>query len=96
VSNFVDLGSTSQVFNANLKFDTWVLPFLNVYALVGYVHNNSTTHARPSRACVPVGWASSAACRHSSGWGSATADFDGGYLFVLAPTHQFSASAANP
>jgi hypothetical protein len=45
ISNFVDLGSTSQVFNANLKFDTWVLPFLNLYALVGYVHNNSTTHA---------------------------------------------------
>jgi len=45
VSNFVDLGSTSQVFNANLKFDAWVLPFLNVYALVGYVHNNSLTHA---------------------------------------------------
>jgi hypothetical protein len=45
ISNFVDLGSTSQVFNANLKFDAWVLPFLNVYALVGYVHNNSTTHA---------------------------------------------------
>ena len=45
ISNFVDLGSTSQVFNANLKFDAWVLPFLNVYALVGYVHNNSLTHA---------------------------------------------------
>jgi len=46
ISNFVDLGSTSQVFNANLKFDAWILPFLNVYALVGYVHNNSDTHAR--------------------------------------------------
>jgi hypothetical protein len=45
ISNFVDLGSTSQVFNANLKFDAWVLPFLNVYALVGYVHNTSLTHA---------------------------------------------------
>jgi hypothetical protein len=45
ISNFVDLGSTSEVFNANLKFDAWVLPFLNVYALVGYVHNNSLTHA---------------------------------------------------
>ena len=45
ISNFVDLGSTSEVFNANLKFDAWVLPFLNVYALVGYVHNNSTTNA---------------------------------------------------
>jgi hypothetical protein len=45
ISNFVDLGSTSTVFNANLKFDAWVLPFLNVYALVGYVHNDSLTHA---------------------------------------------------
>src|SRR6187397_331969 len=46
ISNFVDLGSTSEVFNANLKFDAWVLPFLNVYALVGYVHNTSLTHAQ--------------------------------------------------
>jgi hypothetical protein len=46
ISNFVDLGSTSEVFNANLKFDVWVLPFLNVYALAGYVHNNSKTHAQ--------------------------------------------------
>ena len=45
VSRFVDLGSTSDVFNANLKFDAWILPFLNVYALVGYVYNESTTHA---------------------------------------------------
>jgi hypothetical protein len=44
VSNFVDLGSTSKVFNANAKLDAWLLPFLNVYALVGYVHNDSTTH----------------------------------------------------
>jgi hypothetical protein len=46
VSQFLDLGSTSDVFNANLKFDAWLLPFLNVYALIGYVHNDSTTHAR--------------------------------------------------
>jgi hypothetical protein len=46
VSDFLHLGSSSDVFNANLKFDMWLLPFLNVYALVGYVHNNSTTHAR--------------------------------------------------
>ena len=45
ISNFVDLGSTSKVFNANLKFDAWLLPFLNVYGLVGYVHNTSLTHA---------------------------------------------------
>jgi len=46
VSQFLNLGSTSDVFNANLKFDLWVLPFLNVYTLLGYVHNNSTTRAR--------------------------------------------------
>jgi hypothetical protein len=45
VSSFLDLGSTSDVFNANLKFDAWLLPFLNVYALAGYVHNESTTNA---------------------------------------------------
>jgi hypothetical protein len=44
VSDFADLGSTSDVFNANLKFDAWLLPFLSVYALVGYVHNESDTH----------------------------------------------------
>jgi hypothetical protein len=48
VSDFVSLGSHSDVFNANLKFDAWLLPFLNVYALVGYVHNRSMTHARVS------------------------------------------------
>src|SRR5262245_27885542 len=46
VSKFLDLGSTSDVFNANLKGDVWILPFLNVYGLVGYVHNESKTHAR--------------------------------------------------
>ena len=46
VSDFLDLGSTSDVFNANLKGDLWLLPFFNVYALVGYVHNESTSHAR--------------------------------------------------
>ena len=44
VSQFVDLGSSSRVFNANVKFDTWLLPFLNVYALLGYVYNSSDTH----------------------------------------------------
>lgn len=45
VSQFVQLGSTSNVFNANFKFDAWLLPFLDVYALAGYVHNTSTTDA---------------------------------------------------
>lgn len=44
VSRFVDLGSESEVFNANLKLDAWILPFLNVYALLGYVYNESRTN----------------------------------------------------
>jgi hypothetical protein len=44
VSQFVDLGSESDVFNANLKLDAWILPFLNVYALLGYVYNESKTN----------------------------------------------------
>lgn len=44
VNQFVDLGSSSRVFNANLKFDAWILPFLNLYGLVGYVYNDSDTH----------------------------------------------------
>jgi hypothetical protein len=51
VSDYATLGSTSTVFNANFRFDTWILPFLNVYALVGYVHNDSATriHVRIPR-----------------------------------------------
>jgi hypothetical protein len=45
VSDFVSLGAKSDVFNANLKFDAWLFPFLDVYGLVGYVSNHSTTHA---------------------------------------------------
>ena len=45
ISDFVHLGSSSDVFNANFKADLFVLPFLNVYALLGYVHNESDTHA---------------------------------------------------
>ena len=45
ISDFVHLGSSSDVFNANLKADLFVTPFLNVYALAGYVHNESDTRA---------------------------------------------------
>lgn len=45
VSQFLNLGSTSDVFNANLKLDVWLLPFLNLYGLVGYIHNESSTRA---------------------------------------------------
>lgn len=43
LSAFVDMGSTSDVDNLNLKFDAWLLPFLNVYAIVGKLHNESHT-----------------------------------------------------
>ena len=43
VTNFVNLGSTSHVNVAVARFDAWLLPFLNVYAMAGYVSNNTTT-----------------------------------------------------
>ena len=43
VTDFVDLGSTSHVNVAVGRFDAWLLPFLNVYALAGFVSNDTTT-----------------------------------------------------
>jgi hypothetical protein len=43
VSQFVNLGSRSHTSVAVLRFDAWLLPFLDVYALVGSVTNNTTT-----------------------------------------------------
>lgn len=43
VSEFAALGSTANVNNLNAKLDAWILPFVNVYAVVGYVWNTSTT-----------------------------------------------------
>ncbi len=43
VSDFAQLGSDSKVNNVNVKFDTWLLPFLNVYAIVGGIKNESET-----------------------------------------------------
>ena len=45
VSQVLNFGSTSNVVNVNLKLDAWILPFLNVYILAGYVHNETTTRA---------------------------------------------------
>jgi hypothetical protein len=43
VSEFVDLGSRSHV-NVGLgRFDVFIFPFLDVYTLLGYVSNESTT-----------------------------------------------------
>lgn len=43
VSDFAQLSTTSKVNNLNLKLDVWLLPFLNVYAIAGYVWNESQT-----------------------------------------------------
>ena len=43
VSNFVNLGSFSKVNVAVGRFDAWLLPFLNVYAMAGYVSNSTLT-----------------------------------------------------
>ncbi len=48
VSRAVDLGSESDVFNANVKLDVWLLPFLNLYTLLGYVYNESKTQVHVS------------------------------------------------
>ncbi len=45
VSDYVDLGSTSHVDVALARFDAWLLPFLNLYALLGAIDNESTTRA---------------------------------------------------
>jgi hypothetical protein len=44
VSRFVDLGSNSHVDVGLARIDTWLLPFVNVYGLFGYVRNESLTH----------------------------------------------------
>jgi len=44
VSQFADLGSDSRVDNVNVKADFWILPFLNLYAIVGHIWNKSDTH----------------------------------------------------
>jgi hypothetical protein len=43
VSQFAKLSSTSRVNNLNAKLDAWILPFVNVYAIAGYVWNTSDT-----------------------------------------------------
>lgn len=44
VSQFADLGSDSRVDNVNVKADFWILPFVNLYAIVGSIWNESDTH----------------------------------------------------
>ena len=43
VSDRAQFATDSRVDNLNVKFDAWLLPFVNVYAVVGYVWNESDT-----------------------------------------------------
>jgi hypothetical protein len=43
VSEYAQLSARSEVDNYNVKLDAWVLPFLDVYAIVGTVANQSQT-----------------------------------------------------
>jgi hypothetical protein len=43
VSDFAQLHSKANVDNLNAKLDVWLLPFVNVYAIVGYIWNESET-----------------------------------------------------
>jgi hypothetical protein len=43
VSEFAQLSANSKVDNLNLKLDAWILPFVNVYLIAGYIWNTSNT-----------------------------------------------------
>jgi hypothetical protein len=43
VGDYVQVATTSSVSTMNVKFDVWLLPFVNVYAIAGYVWNESET-----------------------------------------------------
>jgi hypothetical protein len=43
VSDFAQLSSDSRVNNLNLKLDAWILPFVNLYVIAGYIWNTSNT-----------------------------------------------------
>jgi hypothetical protein len=48
VSEIASFSSRSTVSTLIAKVDAWLFPFLNLYALVGWFHNDSTTHVRVS------------------------------------------------
>ena len=43
VSDYATLSAESRVVNVNAKLDAWILPFVNVYVIAGYLHNESDT-----------------------------------------------------
>ena len=48
VSEFAQLSARADVDNVNAKLDVWLLPFLNVYAIAGYIWNESDTRVEVS------------------------------------------------
>jgi len=48
VSDFAQLSSNSHVSNVNLKLDAWLLPFVNLYLIGGYIWNTSDTRIEVS------------------------------------------------
>lgn len=48
VSDFAQLSAHAAVENVNVKLDAWLLPFLNVYAIAGYIWNSSETRIEVS------------------------------------------------
>src|SRR5688572_5837461 len=43
IGEYTQVAAKSRVNNLNVKLDVWVLPFLNVYAIAGYVWNETDT-----------------------------------------------------
>lgn len=44
VSQFAQLASVANVNSLNLRMDAWILPFLNLHAIVGGIWNRATTN----------------------------------------------------
>jgi hypothetical protein len=42
-SDFAQLSARANVENVNLKLDVWLLPFVNLYLITGYIWNSSDT-----------------------------------------------------
>ena len=43
VTDYATLSARARVTNLNAKFDVWILPFVNLYAIAGWIHNESST-----------------------------------------------------
>ena len=55
VGQFVDFGARSYVDAALVKADAWLLPFLNLYVLVGYIQNTSDVDIQLTLPPLPSG-----------------------------------------